>query len=187
MKEALVAALGGLQSLAQDDTREVPVDRLGAVALAQIAVGRARGEAHLVSLGRDLIAVKFGRQPRYHASATEKLTIVLGWPQYRLKMREMERRNIALWALIEWLQDACDVCHGRLEVPMGPVDRDGAIPMKPCQSCSGTGKRRYTDQERMEALPDIPRTGRALMVASTTLHEAERLAVAGAARMLERW
>lgn len=189
MKEALIAVLGGLQSLAQSDTRETPVDRLGAIAMAQIAVGRARAESFLVGLGRDAIAFKYGRQPSCREPTISKLAICLGWRRYRLHMRENERLLIARWSLLEWVEDACGVCKGKAEVPKsGEPDAEGAIPMKVCPACGGLGKRRWSDDDSWRSvLPDIPKTARAISVASNCLHDAEALAVRQTAKMCERW
>lgn len=155
MKQSLAIALAGLQGLGTtDDHRERPVDRLGALAMAQIQrADNAARQSFLASLGGDLIAFKFGNRAASKLDAEAKLEVALAWRELRL--RAGQRKRIAAWAIQEWAIDLCPVCKGAKEVP-DHSDLEGAQPMKPCPpsptGCGGSGKRRYSDEERIEAL-----------------------------------
>lgn len=199
MKESLVSVLTGLQSLAPDDSREKPVDRLHALGCAQrttiydhelkefIDVGRA---AHLCSLGTDLIAFKYAHRAESHWPAIVGLSEALAWrnPRFPLKLRDGQRSSVARWAVQEWVINFCPSCSGKGEIPDHSIEGlEGRQPMKPCQTCAGTGLRRYDDNERREALGDLEHLERGLSVAHDLIGKAERLAVRTAKELLERW
>jgi hypothetical protein len=189
MKQALALSLAGFQGLGHSDSRERPVDRVGAAGAIQIA--RATEEmqnAFLCSLGVDLIAFKFGNRASSRADAIDRLAIALAWPRLHLHLRPRERTKVAAWTVQEWAIDMCPICHGAKEIPDRGVELEGRQPMKPCPpttGCGGTGKRRYSDAERSEALGG--NFDKAMAEAHGLIGRAEDLAVRTARQMLERW
>lgn len=189
MKQALALSLAGFQGLGGDDSRERPVDRVAAAGAIQIRHAlEAKFNSELRSLGVDLIAFKFGNRASSKADAEDKLAIAIAhFPKLRLSAKE--RTKIAKWAVQEWAIDMCPMCHGAKEVPDSRgIEIEGRQPMKPCpptNGCGGTGKRRYSDAERMEALG--AQFDRALSEAHGLIGRAEDLAVRAAKEMLERW
>ena len=194
MKRAFAAALGGLQSLRADEWRERPVDRLGALGSAQIA--HWEGELDrtlLVSLGVDLVRFKLSGIASAEVVAQKKLSDILVWERWwgpaPCPLSEQERKGISSWAVREWAGDKCpprpEGCGGALEVPSAEKPIDGAQPMMVCPKCRGTGVRRWTDAERIEAM------GRAYPAEIDQAHaiigSAERLAISHGMKMLERW
>lgn len=178
MRQILAAVLAGFQSLGSDESRERPVDRLGALAYAAL-------ESELASLGVDLIAFKYGHRAASKAPAEAKLALLLAMPRNRLGLSAKQCSRVARHAVTEYLIDFCPVCRGAKEVP----DRsglEGTQPMKPCDGCGGTGVRRWSDSERSEALGGGD-FGRALGLAHGYISKGAALAVSGAVRMLERW
>lgn len=189
MKEALAVTLVGLHGLGHDSARERPVDRLTAMAAMQNQrAGEAANAAALRSLGQDVIAFKYANRPDIREDAIDKLAAQLAHVR-KLELRPGKRRIIAAWALQEHVIDMCPRCQGAKEVPMHADQDNGYQPMMPCppspEGCNATGKRRYSDAERIAA------TGAAHADAFTKAHEyltrAEHLANETAARMLERW
>lgn len=196
MKGACAAVLAGFQGLGGDDSRERPVDRLAALGVIgreipderngrQIArAAIALQEAHLCSLGVDLIGFKFAHRTTAKKDAEDKLALALAWPQWKLRITSRERDRVAMWTVMEWAVDMCPRCAGASVIP-DQAHREGAQPMKPCPECNSTGKRRYSDHERKEALGGV--YDKALSVAHGLIGRAEDLAVRGAKTMLERW
>lgn len=116
-------------------------------------------------------------------------------------------------AVDETCWDACPTCQGAGVVPMGFSEQkiDGRQPMTTCHTCMGSRKRKYDTEERVAALAkawagimgvddadgSIAREIRAdkrlrgfidaIEWGRGKLLEAERMAVEGAAEMLERW
>jgi hypothetical protein len=187
MKEALAITLGGMQGLgATDDQRERPVDRLGALAMAQSKRGDAlAAESFMASLGGALIALKWSNRTDLRAEVDLSLAIAIRWPQWdfhRLSGKQADR--IARWAVTEYIIPFCLTCRGAKESP-NHQDIDGTQPMIQCPTCSGSGRRRFTDEERTEAM-GAP-FDKAMDVAHQILTHSEALAIRGTARMLERW
>ena len=182
MKEAFAAALAGFQSLAANDSREMPVDRLGALAYCQRL--DAPEQSALASLGVDLIALKYAQREASKEPAAAKLAGVLCWERNRLFLTYRKGLKISRWAIGEWIQEQCITCRGAKEVPAGE-NIEGAQRMKICPSCSGSGLTKWTDMERTEAL-GAPH-GRPLGVAHGYIGYAVSEAVRGAKQMLERW
>lgn len=189
MKQVLAGVLGGFQSLQANDVREVPVDRLTALAASQVARAKeAERTAALCSLGVDLIRFKLAHIPGAKADAEDKLCAVLSWKNaesmssWNLKVSAGRRYAVARWAIQEWAIDVCPSCLGAKE--MKAHDIEGAQPMLICVTCSGTGKRRYSDQERLDALGG--EFDRAMNIAHGIIGRAEQLAVQRAKELLER-
>lgn len=189
MKEALVAVLAGFQSLEHDDARERPIDRL-------MALMNASQRSQLASVGKDLIAFKYANRAEYHDPAIQGLADALDWPRLRLDPRirlnltAPNRLKIAGWAVHEWTIDFCAACSGRGEVPAHAELQqglDGRQPMLTCPTCSGTRKRRYSDQERAEALGDMRGAERAMSHAHGLIGAAESLAITLAAEIARNW
>lgn len=143
-----------------DESREKPVDRLTALGIVgrtvddQVARSHnAQRTAHLCSLGVDLIAFKLGGRVTSKEDAEDQLSAVLAWPSLKLRLSGKNRDRIARWAVYEWVIDLCPTCSGAKVVPDHNLKHlEGVQPMKECGTCAGTGKRRYSDQERTEAL-----------------------------------
>lgn len=187
VREALISALGGYQSLAASDHAERPVDRLGALAYAQLcADGTVGGDAKsfLASLGVDLICVKFANLASSREPAALKLAVVLNWRANRLKLSAAKLETVARWAIGEWVNSACLTCKGAKAMPV-ELGVEGAQPMMECPTCHGSGLMRWTDEERLQALGgDFNKPIElAHQYIGAAVSEAER----GAALMLERW
>lgn len=151
MKETLAATLTGLLGLGWDEAHEKPVDRLTALAAMQNQrAGEAQNAAVLRSLGQDVISFKYANRADTRESAIEKLADQLKRIR-ALEQRPVLRARIAAWALQEHVIDMCPRCTGRGEVPQFADQGDGYQPMLPCDPCNGTGKRRYSDAERIGA------------------------------------
>jgi len=102
---------------------------------------------------------------------------------------------VAMVAADETCWDVCPTCKGAGVVPMDFANSppEGRMPMVTCGTCQGTRKRRYTLDERAKALiAEIRKDKRlhgfieAIEWCRGKLLEAERMAVEGAAQMLER-
>jgi hypothetical protein len=190
VKLVFAGVLGGLQGLGSDESRERPVDRLAALGAIQNAqVVQAERTSVLCALGVRLISFKYANCPTSKADAEDMLCAVLAWTkkknanQWGLKLNAGERTIIAAQALMEYAIDFCPTCKSG-EIP-DQSEREGAQPMKTCPSCSGTGRRRYSDEERAEAMG---RTfAKAMQEAHSILSRAESLAVSQAKQMLERF
>jgi hypothetical protein len=189
MKEAFAGVLGGLQGLGSDDYRERPVDRLTALGAIQRRDGQAaRGAeaertALLNALGVRLVAFKFGNCATSRADAEDMLEDILRWPTWGLSITTRQRPTIARQAIIEFAIDQCPTCFGAREEPM--IEAEGTRPMMVCTGCAGSGKRRYSDAERVAAM------GKAFAQEMETAHRimgwAEALAVRNGMKMLEKW
>ncbi len=188
MKELLAAVLGGPQSLGEDPVSEKPVDLLHAIGAgsAHGSVIRASRDALLVSLGRDLIALKHGGREASLWPAIGNLAEVLSWTSHRLDLKPWQRTAVARWALVEWVEDACGTCTGKGQIPMHQEAAEGRQGMKQCPTCSGIGKRRYSDEERLKALGLAWLGERPLSVAHSQIAAAEREAVQVTREMFER-
>lgn len=192
MRAALASVLAGFQGLEHDDSREKPVDRLGALGLIQRkrdqegekgkAVDR---DAALASLGVDLIRFKFSNCADARPDAIDKLAGVMSWRSWGLELTRRERSVVSAWAVQEWAIDLCPTCAAAGEVPDCSPEIEGARPMKRCSDCKGTGKRRYSDEERAEAMGATYED--AMSKAHEIIGRAEASALEGARRMLERW
>jgi hypothetical protein len=194
VKAAFIAVLTGLQSLKSEESRETPVDRLAALGAAQI---RKAEEAHrlsiLTSLGVDLIRYKYARVETAGPDSEDKLSAILAWPSWwtgrKVGLDAIQRDMVACWAIHEWYSDLCpprpEGCGGALEVPSAAQPIDGAQPMMTCSRCGGTGKRRWTDRERVEAMGDT--FGKGMDHAHRIIAFAEDLAMRRGKEMLERW
>lgn len=194
MKGAFVGVLGGFQSLDSDESCERPVDRLGALAAAQIArAEESERSVILASLGVDLIRYKFAGVERAGADAEDRLSGIMAWPSWwtggRVLLDPAQRDVVACWAVHEWAEDRCaprpEGCGGALQVPSAAEPIDGAQPMMVCPTCGGTGKRRWTDAERIEAM------GLAFPEGMAQAHKiiafAEDLAMRRGKEQVERW
>ena len=189
MKEALAKALSGPVSLMEDEWRERPVDRLHALASAQIVrADKAARDSHLSSLGVSMIALKVANRPDELGRAIERLTVCLGWIQP--KLTEGMALKVARQAIHEYIVDFCPTCKGTGEIP-DQEGIDGAQRMKPCPSCGGHGKRRYSNQERIYSMEIEPgeyhKLERQLTRAMNFISVAEDEAIRTAKRLLERW
>lgn len=185
MREAFAAALGGFQGLGSDDAREKPVDRLTALAASQIARSKdVERQAALCSLGVDLMRFKDANCAGAKLDAEDKLSAALKWRSKQFKLSGAQRDVIARWAVMEHAIDLCPTCAGAREVPTH-AQVVGQQPMKICPTCIGTGKRHYSDSERIEAMGRA--FGREMQEAHRLIAEAVSLAHQMGMRMLERW
>lgn len=186
MKGTLAVSLTGLQGMGWGP-HEKPVDRVTAMAAMQNQrAHEAENAAAMRSLGQAIIAFKYSNRADMRDEAVQKLADQLHKIR-KLEMRPGLRMKIAGWALQEHVIDMCPRCQGAKEVQMH-ADAEGYQPMMPCppmpEGCSGTGKRRYSDAERIAA------TGAAHGDHFARAHEyitrAEHLADETAERMLGR-
>lgn len=183
MREALAHALAGPVNLDEQDW-ERPVDRLHALAAAQSkSLHRTARESTLASLGVSLIALKQANRPDEYRRSVAKLADTLYW----LKPRPSNRLAflVARQAIMEWVVDACPTCQGRGHV----TNTEGVH--KSCPECGGHGKRRYSDDERQEAMQiddkEFARANRLLGDAMRFVSLAEAEAITTARKMLEKW
>lgn len=185
MKETLAATLAGFRGLGWDEAHEKTVDRLTALgAMQNRRSNEALNAAHLRSLGQDVIAFKWANRADIREDAIDKLTLQL-MTLHRMERRAGLCRKIAAWALQEYVIDLCPPCTGRGKVPQFEDQDDGRKPMIFCATCNGTGKRRYSDGERIEATGGSH--GELFARAHGFITRAVYLADEAAARMLERW
>lgn len=105
------------------------------VAEAWGSIGPSR-QSHLNSLGVTLMAMKYSRRLDFYPQATTQLASALKW------RRVKDRLRVAQQAVQELLHDACATCGGSCTF----IDGQGVV--SDCAGCAGTGKRRYSDQER---------------------------------------
>ena len=179
MKASLAGALSGWQGMGSDDSCERPVDRVAAAGAIQIAKAKeAERTADLCGLGVDLVAWKYGGRDTSGRDAIDMLAMILAWPSWKLKTTAKERDVIAWWAATEWKLDGCIPCTG------SGIYINVAGVVGTCPACGGSRRRRYGDDERVEAM-GAPYT-RAMDVAHRILGWAEGLAVDRARDSLER-
>lgn len=188
MRESLAKALSGPINL-DEKAHERPVDRLHALASSQIyRANRAARASKLSALGVSLIALKHANRADEYARAVERLADCLLW--CKPKAGELMRVNVSRQAITEHIIDFCPTCRGAGEIP-AQDGMEGAQRMKPCPECAGTGKRRYTDEERRVNLllrAEEYRLGARLMAeAMAMIAVAEDEAIRTAKRLLERW
>lgn len=184
MKEALASVLAGMQSLGDDVANERPVDRLHALAAVQATT--AGREALLVSLGRDLIALKHAGREESRWPAIANLADALEWRTHRLDLKPWQRTSVATWAIVEWTQDACVTCEGKGLIPMHQDAGEGRQAMKQCPACTGTMKRRYSDEERQKHLGNPYLIDKPMATAHGLIGQAERVVVRVTLEMLAR-
>jgi hypothetical protein len=170
----------------------MPVDRLGALGIISRLVpdedpvtheqiARASHEERmgvLCSLGVRLMSFKYANCATSKADAEDMLWAVLAWKKLKLSPRQL--RRVAVQAVMENAIDICPLCKSAKEIPDHDApELEGRQPMKCCPpspiGCGGTGKRRYTDEERAEAMGDT--FPRAMSEAHDMLATAEALAV----------
>lgn len=205
MREALAGVLAGYQGLGGDDTRERPVDRLGALGLGaankrQVELmanealkgKQADREAALRVIGSCLIRFRDANCSSSRKDAEDLLALALAWPARRgaapLNLKRRERDKVARQAIREWALDFCPVCKGVAEIPRF-AEVEGSQPMSACPpdpvGCGGTGRRRYSDAERAEAMGQP--YSEAMQEAHGLISLAHSIAIRVAKEMLERW
>lgn len=176
----------------------------------------AARRAAMVSLGKRSMLFHFGNRHEEAAPAVEELVAILrnprdpreltGPPQVKQPVHKCAW--IARAALYELTFDRCGSCFGRGEVEDHNLKIEGRQPMKSCETCFGSGRRRYNEDFRIKtfaravnpedeagaekSLRKMPsRELHALLdcvnVAKGVLLAAERVAVEGTGLMLERW
>lgn len=188
MREALAAALS-IANLDEQEARERPVDRLHALASAQIrSVHRSRRSSALSSLGVSFIALKYSNRADELQPTIDKLAAFM--TEVRPKPTLESSRRVARWVVMEAVIDLCPTCKGAGEIP-AQDGLDGAQRMKECPECGGHGKRRYSNHERIEGLQigpgELSKYERMLGEALALLNEAEAEAIRSAKKLLERW
>ena len=190
MRESLARALSGPINL-DEQAHERPVDRLHALAAAQrketySGEKDAAARAYLASLGVDLIRLKLANVPRAYAPCVERLTVALMWRGKVLRLDDESAPKVAAQCIQEFVVDFCPTCSGRGEVPDKERGdgRDGAVPMKQCPTCNGAGVRRYTDDERREAVEEFRRLDKAFASAHALMSQAVREALWNARKFL---
>lgn len=164
-REALLRVLAGPRNLKANRLAECDVDRVGALAIAQMpshharmveSLKRANHDAYMVALGRHVLALRIGNDARTYepllnllaAEAERRLMYIADEDQRAWTARAVARR-----AIEEIVIDMCPNCSGKRNVP----DHDkgeirGKQPMKVCPSCGGSGNRVYSWFERARDL-----------------------------------
>lgn len=201
------AAVGGAQVF------EMQQERLGG---GEAAIAPAMRFIARISLGKRSIIFRIGNDAAERAHAIDELTSILA----KLKNKRsavtvpfnMEMiRCIAAAALDEMTIDMCETCKGATQVPM-VSEVEGVQPMTQCPTCSGSGRRRYAEDERILKIAkefvaanrargsDVTVVAKELRkhdrlrellfsvdVAKGVIAESERMAVEETAKMLEKW
>lgn len=197
MKEALAHALSGIASLAEDAWRERPVDRLHALASSQISNGvRTEREAILAALGKSWMALRDARCTKEMPEVLDGLIACLMWSRPKPTAKAADK--VARWIIIERVHENCPTCRGRKEIPdtdkMGGreiAEGSGAIPMRECPECKGTGKHIYSNRERIEGMGigagELHKYQKLLFDAEMWLAQAESQCIRSTKRLLERW
>lgn len=161
---------------------------------AQIEKARdCEREAIIASLGVDLLRYKWAGVDRAGPDAELQLCAILAWPKWwkggKVGLKPGQREIVACWAIHEWANQSCpprpDGCGGKGEVPAAGHSIDGTQPMRPCPVCSGTTRRRWKDEERLEAMGDL--YGEGMGQAHRIIATAEALALRRGKELLERW
>lgn len=153
-----IAALGAIQTQAHNlRLIEKPADapkrrRLVAIGANSHALkysGRAELHPAVMAAVAGELMVKYGHLPEIG---------LISWVENATRNhRRIEIKSQLYWlaiarqAITEHIIDMCESCSGSGEVPDGP-GREGAQPMKTCETCAGTGKRHYSSQARDLAL-----------------------------------
>jgi hypothetical protein len=134
---------------------------------------RAAYMAHMVSIGMTFLALRNGLASHLHKRAVAELAGELlirhrriiatdfeFWVDESIRHGEkiqspdhLSAVAVARQAIQEHIIDVCPTCSGRGEVPDHDVEHlDGPQPMKLCDTCGGSGSRRYSTDERKQAL-----------------------------------
>lgn len=92
------------------------------------------------SLGADLERLKYGFDRGAYQSCFEQLT-----EKFHRRIRHRVSSSFVHTALHEFLDDRCTICGGRASVQIDIYESAC------CDTCNGTGQRRYTDAERAHA------------------------------------
>lgn len=124
MREAIANALDS--SLEWDDAHEKAIDKLTAFAYSD-------------RLGTLLWRVKY-----FNCQQSYKPALLILAKRLKPINREIAYK-VAQQAMNEWLFSFCKTCLGAKEVKAGEL-------VVSCKACCGTGVRRYTDQERQQAI-----------------------------------
>ena len=146
-----------------------PRDNVAAVGMAQSVphhlrqvenAQRAVKQAALVTLGMRTMALKYANRHDIYQDAVERLAQeLLGPLKYIDSAERLESaRDLARAVIQEHVIDMCPTCKGGGEIP----DSDqatGVQPMKACPTCTGTGGRSYSEDERALAV-DQPVNGK---------------------------
>ena len=172
-----------------------PREAVAAVGLAQMFAhhirqtedaNRAMRQARYVSLGMTTLALKNGNRSGLWKRAVADVAseLILSRHTTTDKMAE----SVARATLHEHIIDMCPTCQGKKETP----DHDlpnllGVQPMKMCGTCTGTGTRTYTNEERVTALNGQVEARHArdrINEALDLIQSCERLAIAHWAKVL---
>lgn len=172
-REALARALTGTVGLGESPSHDAaPVDRLHAVGAAQRA-------SQLAVLGFELVRLKNSNVAEAYGPCKDGLADFLMERCDNLNIKRPQAEIIAAQVVMEFVIDYCHACGGRGETPdtSRSDGRDGAVPMKACGVCGGVGVRRYTDDERAQAIGDARKLQRAFSEAHAILAGAVREAL----------
>lgn len=195
MKESLAKALSGYSSLKQDDSHEMPVDKVGAIAYSQLpgAHQNARSvtrEVAMARLGKRLFLLRNAHRQDEFPAALDELTDIL---QHRMRgLCRSDAHKVARLSIFEWIIDMCPTCQGATMIrDHDKEELEGVQPMKSCPTCAGVGVRRYSDHERAEALELEIREARrmfaAIDLALRVIRDSVEVSISTTAKMLERW
>lgn len=190
MRESLAKALSNPVSLAEG-VNERPVDIVHAIASAQIVrIGEAPTRYNLSAIGRKVYPAMSlpkddGGLNAAILDAAGALSAALMARGHRLGLLPSTARLVAFHAIRESRDATCRTCKGRIDTQTGrtaipDVERlknwhegDGPVPMKPCPSCGGSGKHRFSDDERAEAIGEVHKNmARAFSVAHSIISAA---------------
>lgn len=163
-EESLLRVLAGPRTLKANRLGDCDLDRVQALAIAQMpahharqveSLRRASHDASMVALGRHVLALRIGNE----ASAYEPLLQILATEAIE-RLKYVEDENVRYWtsravarqAIQEYLVDMCASCSGKGHVPVTEEARIGRQAMTVCPDCAGSRKRRYTFWERAQEM-----------------------------------
>lgn len=130
----------------QSNIEERPYDRVRGACYSKplgLAIKRLRADGdprveNIRDVFQKLRAVVIERSAKARAFAVEGLT--------------EDRNRLCLMAIMEWLKPHCTTCRGAGEMWERPDERDKGRMLAKCETCEGSGVKRYSDRERAQAL-----------------------------------
>lgn len=128
-------------------------DKLTAMALGSVrSEHRTARESLLNALGVSLLGFKHAMRPDLFTRAATDLRDCMGW---KVKLSRNQRQEIAQAAIREWVVDVCPTCCGSGHI----FDSYGVERL--CNTCGGSRKRRYSDEEREQTVSGAAKVVRA--------------------------
>ncbi len=159
-----------LTAMGISDTYGV-MEQLGGLLLSVKGANKSRGTHY------------FPGHERYKADLKDAIRLLVRIANRHRAMPKLRMRQwqpLAGMAIAEWLNDSCAVCNGAAQVK----NEAGTVIIE-CQACNGSGKHRFTDEDRARVMGE--RMDKPLSILHGLIGIAERLKVQAVGRLLERW